>query len=86
MRNDQLDAATGWLALAIVLVAMVQIVPTSNRPIQWALGLIMVYLLLTHVEQWAHIVDQLTGKVAGQPFFGRSSSGSWAPTGATRRV
>ena len=59
--GNPLGLAAGWLGLAVVLVLMVQVVPASNRPVQWTLGLVLVYLVLTNVDKWEHIISQLVG-------------------------
>jgi preprotein translocase subunit SecY len=62
---DPLRVLWGWLALAIVLVALVELVPASNRFLVWTLGLVLVYLVLTHIEQWGGLVDALVSRLGG---------------------
>lgn len=57
--RDPLKVAAGWFALAIVLVALVEIVPSSNRFVIWTLGLVLVYLVLSHAPKFGDLVDNL---------------------------
>lgn len=56
---DALNTARAWLLVAVVLVALVELVPSSNRFLVWTLGLVLLYLVLTHADQWAGLVDKL---------------------------
>lgn len=60
---DAMGSVLGWLALAVVLVALVEIVPASNRPLTWGLGLILVYLVLTNAAGFGRLVDRLVGSL-----------------------
>lgn len=82
MNAEQLHTLEGWFALAIVLVAMVEFAPGASRPIQWTLALVALYLVLTHVDQWGHVVDQLVAHLGGgEAYFGRTSSGHFGKGG-----
>lgn len=61
--RDPLKVAAGWLALAIVLVSLVEIVPSSNRFVVWTLGLVLVYLVLSHYTQFDSLVGKLVGSL-----------------------
>jgi hypothetical protein len=63
--GDPLKLVGGWLALAVVLVVLVEVVPTSYKPIQWALGLIVLFLVLTNVNAVTRLVDGLTSSLKG---------------------
>lgn len=60
---DPLRVLAGWLALAVVLVALVEIVPASNQPLIWGLGLILVYLVLSNAAGFGRLVDRLVGSL-----------------------
>lgn len=62
--RDPLKVAAGWFALAIVLVALVEIVPSSSRFLVWTLGLVALYLLLTNVEKSSGLIDSLVRNLA----------------------
>lgn len=46
-----------WLGFAIVLVALVEVVPSSNWFLQGTLWLILVYILLENAPKVAALVD-----------------------------
>lgn len=54
-----LKPLAAWLALAIVLVSLVEIVPSSNRFVIWTLGLVLVYLVLSNYNRFGQLVDSL---------------------------
>ena len=63
--TDPLKLIGGWIALAIVLVVLVEIVPSSYKPIQWALGLIVLYLVLTNVAGVSRLFHDLANSLYG---------------------
>lgn len=65
-RDEGTDMLLGFLALAIVLIALVEIVPASNRFLTWSLGLVLVYLVLTHAPQFGRLIDKLVGALGGR--------------------
>lgn len=78
MPNDPLRELAGWFALAVVLVALVELVPASNKPVTWALGLILVYLVLSNASPFARLINNLLRSLDG----GRARR----PRGAARPI
>lgn len=64
--RDPLGELWAWLSLAIILIALVQIVPASNKPIVYVLGLVALYLLLTHAPRLPRLVDTFLGRLGGR--------------------
>lgn len=61
--NDPLKVAGSWLLIALVLIALVEVVPASNQWLVWTLGLILLYLVLANVDRFGRLVDSVAGSV-----------------------